>query len=102
MHDVIMPCFCWGGNGLLKALDIQKRGLCRGMSLVGTLENIHHNMHRIGTENGTVKALEDTQNTSNMDVAMETKTSSEKAKFCIENRQLPALGLGRGTNSKKR
>ena len=66
------------------------------MSQAGALENIHHNIHRIGTENGTIKASDDTQNTSKMEVAMEAKTSSEKAKFCIENRQLPAFGLGRG------
>ena len=72
------------------------------MYLAGTLENIHHNMHRIGTENGTVKGLEDTQNTSNMDVTMETKTSSEKAKFCVGNRELPQFGLRIVINSIKR
>ena len=59
-------------------------------------------MHRIGTENGTVKASADTQNASNMEVAMEAKTSSEKREFCIEKRELPQLGLGIAINSIKR
>ena len=72
------------------------------LSQAGSLENTHHNMHRICTENGAVKAPEDTQNPSNMDVAMETKTSSEKRKFCIENRRLRAFGLGIAINPIKR